>query len=93
MVKVVAGVRRRTVRQALTSADPLARKVPARPAPRLDPAKALIDAMLVEDLTAPRKQRHTARRIRARLVDEHALSLDPWTGAGGDRRIHSESAF
>lgn len=68
------GVHRRTVRQALAAADPPARKVPARPAPRLDPAKALIDAMLVEDLTAPRKQRHTARRIHARLVDEHALT-------------------
>lgn len=68
------GVHRRTVRQALAAADPPARKVPARAAPRLDPAKALIDAMLVEDLTAPRKQRHTARRIHARLVDEHALN-------------------
>lgn len=27
--------------------------------------------MLVEDLTAPRKQRHTARRVFARLADEH----------------------
>ena len=27
--------------------------------------------MLREDLDAPRKQRHTARRILARLVDEH----------------------
>jgi transposase len=27
--------------------------------------------MLIEDTTAPRKQRHTARRILARLVEEH----------------------
>jgi transposase len=27
--------------------------------------------MLVEDTTAPRKQRHTARRILARLIEEH----------------------
>src|SRR4051794_10060933 len=64
-------VHRRTVRQALASASPPARKVPVRKAPRLDPVKPLIDAMLREDLTAPRKQRHTARRILARLVDEH----------------------
>ena len=32
----------------------------------------MIDAMLREDLDAPRKQRHTARRVLARLVDEHA---------------------
>ncbi|MGV1050524.1 MAG: IS21 family transposase, partial [Solirubrobacterales bacterium] len=68
------GVHRRTVRQALVSASPPPRKVPSRAAPRLDPARAWIDAMLREDLAAPRKQRHTARRIHARLVDEHALT-------------------
>jgi hypothetical protein len=34
----------------------------------------LIDAMLTEDVDAPRKQRHTARRVLARLVDEHGLA-------------------
>ncbi len=68
------GVHRRTVRQALENAVPPERKTPARAAPKLDPAKALIDAMLTEDLTAPRKQRHTARRVLARLVDEHGMS-------------------
>jgi len=68
------GVHRRTVRQALKNAGPPERKTPARAAPKLDPAKALIDAMLTDDLTAPRKQRHTARRVLARLVEEHQLS-------------------
>jgi len=67
------GVHRRTVRQALANAVPPERKTPVRVAPKLDPAKGLIDAMLLLDLTAPRKQRHTARRILARLVDEHEL--------------------
>ena len=59
------GVHRRTVRQALASATPPARKTPPpRVAPVLGPAKPLIDAMLTEDLTAPRKQRHTARRVQ-----------------------------
>ena len=68
------GVHRRTVRQALGNAVPPARKIPVRTAPKLDPAKGLIDVMLREDLGAPRKQRHTARRILARLVDEHQLT-------------------
>ncbi|SDH41528.1 Transposase [Arthrobacter subterraneus] len=38
---------------------------------RLEPFKGAIDAMLIEDTTAPRKQRHTARRILARLIEEH----------------------
>ncbi|MGP3934269.1 hypothetical protein [Nonomuraea sp. KM88] len=31
----------------------------------------MIDDMLRADLDAPRKQRHTAKRIFTRLVDEH----------------------
>ena len=63
-------VHRRTVRQALASALPSPRKSPVRAAPRLDPAKPHIDAMLREDLAAPRKQRHTARRVWVRLLEE-----------------------
>lgn len=48
------GVHRRTVRQALTSASPPARKPRQGVSRRLEPVKAAIDAMLVEDTTAPR---------------------------------------
>jgi transposase len=65
------GVHRRTVRQALESAEPPARRPQVRSSPRLDRFKPAIDAMLTEDLLAPRKQRHTATRILARLADEH----------------------
>ena len=68
------GVHRRTIRQALDNADPLPRKTPVRRSPRLGSLKKLIDEMLQVDLDAPRKQRHTARRILARLVDEHGVS-------------------
>src|SRR5271165_926504 len=64
-------VHRRTVRQAIGSPVPPDRKVPVRAAPVLDAVASLIDQMLREDLDAPRKQRHTARRIFGRLRDEH----------------------
>lgn len=68
------GVGRPTVRQALSQAEPAPRKPRVRLSPRLEAFKVAIDAMLVEDTTAPRKQRHTARRIFARLADEHGAT-------------------
>jgi hypothetical protein len=51
-------VARKTVRKALISPLPPERKTPERSSPRLDPFNAAIDAMLIEDTAAPRKQRH-----------------------------------
>ncbi|WP_199279087.1 IS21 family transposase [Arthrobacter sp. CAN_A2] len=65
------GVHRRTVRAALESAKPPERKTPVRVSTKLEAFKSAIDLMLVEDTTAPRKQRHTARRVLARLIEEH----------------------
>lgn len=67
-------VGRDTVRTALSRADPPPRKTPVRSAPRLAPFKAAIDEMLRQDLDAPRKQRHTATRVLARLADEHGAT-------------------
>lgn len=65
-------VHRRTVRQALASAFPPPRKqYPTRPRPAMDPYAAVVDAILIADRQAPKKQRHTARRIWQRLVAEH----------------------
>ena len=69
-------VHRRTVRQALASAVPPPRKAyPRRPRPAVDAYAAVIDGWLLADRDAPRKQRHTARRIWQRLVAEHGASL------------------
>src|SRR6204780_5644546 len=69
------GVHRRTVREARASPVPAPRKVPERESPARDSVAPLIDAMLREDLDAPRKQRHTARRAWQRLADEHEMAV------------------
>ncbi len=69
------GTHRRTVREALASAVPPPRKEVVRPSPVLDVWKPTIDAWLEADREAPRKQRHTARRVWQRLVDEHQAQV------------------
>ena len=61
-------VHRRTVRLALRSALRPPRKPARGAAPRLGPHRETIREWLVADLSAPRKQRHTARRVWQRLV-------------------------
>ncbi|KQV97013.1 hypothetical protein ASD08_47790 [Streptomyces sp. Root369] len=56
---------------ALESVWPAARKQLPPRISRLDPFKATIDQILREDLDAPRKQRHTVKRVFDRLIDEH----------------------
>jgi transposase len=64
---------RRNVRQALTSAVPPPRRIPERDAPVLGPWKPLIDGWLAADASAPKRQRHTARRVWQRLVEEQGV--------------------
>lgn len=65
------GHSRKTVRHALVHADPHPEPLTRnRAAPKLGPFQALIDQILVEDRTAPPKQRHTAAQIYRRLRDE-----------------------
>lgn len=64
------GVHRRMVREAIGSALPKPRKKTERPRFKLMTAVSFIDAVLEADRKAPRKQRHTARRIWQRIQDE-----------------------
>lgn len=69
-------VGRRTVALALSSAWPEPRKkLPPRKS-RLDRHKEAIDRILRADLDAPRKQRHTTKRIFDRLMAEHDADRD-----------------
>lgn len=63
-------VHRRLVRQALASAVPPDRAYRPRARPRLDAVKDWIEQVLAADQQAPRKQRHTARRLWQRLQEE-----------------------
>jgi hypothetical protein len=64
-------VHRRTVRQALADAVPPPRKTPQRVAPVRGRYEHIVRGWLVADREVPRKQRHTARRVWQRLVEEH----------------------
>jgi transposase len=64
------------VRQALASAVPPPRRsYQRRPRPAIGPYAQVIDGWLLADRAAPRKQRHTARRVWQRLVAEHGASV------------------
>jgi transposase len=65
-------VHRRLVREAIRSAVPARRKKTERPHVKMAPAAEFIDAILESDRRAPRKQRHTAKRIWERIRQEVA---------------------
>ena len=70
----VFGMHRDTVRKMLSHPVPpgYRRKRPPR-RPKLEPYTGIIDRILEDDRSAPKKQRHTAKRIFDRLRDEHGF--------------------
>ena len=71
----VFGVSRTTIdKMCAYSAPPGYRRKAPPKRPKLDPFIPIIDAILQADVEAPRKQRHTARRVFERLRDEYGFS-------------------
>src|SRR3954453_18896161 len=69
------GIAPKTVAKSLRfSAPPGYRRSKPPVRPKLDGFTGIIDRILEEDQARPRKQRHTARRIFARLKAEHGFA-------------------
>ena len=91
------GHSRRTVRHALVPADPHPEPLTRnRSAPKLGPFQALIEQILLDDETAPPKQRHTAAQIHRRLRRGRlrwrlrpGSTLRPQTPSAASRNLHS----
>ena len=71
---LVFGLHRDTVRKMLKYSVPSGyrRRTPPR-RPKLDPYRSVIDRILEEDRSLPKKQRHTVKGIYERLRDEHGF--------------------
>ena len=69
------GLHRDTVRKMLAySVPPGYRRQISPRRPKLEPYTGVIDQILEKDHSAPKKQRHTAKRIFERLRDEYGFS-------------------
>jgi len=68
------GHSRKTVRKALAGLEPKYRRKKEPFAPVMGPYADIVEAWMKHDLDAPPKQRHTARRVYTRLVEEHGFT-------------------
>ena len=69
------GIDRKTVSKILQHSVPPGYRRSKEPArPKLDPFIPIIDQILEDDKSKIKKQRHTAKRIHARLRDEHGFT-------------------
>jgi hypothetical protein len=84
------GVHRRVVRRAIGGALPPVQHYPQRTKPKLGAVAEFIDKVLDEDRRAPRKQRHTARRIHRRIL---SWTLAISHGAFGSGRPERPAGF
>ncbi len=68
------GHHRTTIRKALAGTEPRYRRQKEPRAPVMDPVAKIVERWLLGDRQQPRKQRHTARRVYTRLVQEHQFA-------------------
>ena len=68
------GHTRRTIRKVLAGQEPQYRREKEPACPVMDPVAGVVDRWLKTDREQPVKQRHTARRIWQRLMDEHGFT-------------------
>ena len=68
------GHSRKTIRKALAGLEPKYRRKKDPPCPMMDPIAKTVETWLQEDKERPRKQRHTARRVYTRLVEEYGFT-------------------
>jgi transposase len=68
----VYGIHWDTLQKILRHPEPPGyRRATTRPRPKLDPFLPVLHQILEDDRKAPRKQRHTAKRLFERIRDEH----------------------
>ncbi|CAM2005277.1 IS21 family transposase [Acanthopleuribacter pedis] len=67
------GHSRKTVRKALAGMAPEYRMSEKRKSPVMGPVREVVDRILIDDRQQPKKQRHTAKRIYDRLVEEYGF--------------------
>lgn len=67
------GHHRKTIRKALEGTTREYRRTKPVTHPVMGPFESIVEAWLKADQEAPRKQRHTAKRIYTRLVEEHGF--------------------
>jgi transposase len=85
-----------TLQKILDHSEPPGyRRTAPRPRPKLEAFLPVIHQILEDDKKAPRKQRHTARRIFERLRDEHGYSggLTAVKAAVAARKLRTAEVF
>ncbi len=92
------GHHRQTIRKALAGQEPRYRRQQPAAHPVMDPVAEIVESWLRADEKAPRKQRHTARRIWKRLRQEHRFEggestvrrwVRQWKARHGQSRVEA----